>query len=54
MYNVTATDFRDQVAELIRKAESGETVGVTKYGTVKAVLISQERFERLTRELMSK
>ncbi|WP_431036774.1 type II toxin-antitoxin system Phd/YefM family antitoxin [Streptomyces sp. P6-2-1] len=54
MYKVTATDFRDEVAALIRRAEAGESVGVTKYGEVRAVLISSERYERLTRELMSK
>ncbi|MBE4761341.1 type II toxin-antitoxin system Phd/YefM family antitoxin [Streptomyces caniscabiei] len=53
MYNVTSTDARDVFAELIRRAVQGnETVGITRYGRVEAVLISNERYERLTRNLM--
>ncbi|QDN63574.1 type II toxin-antitoxin system prevent-host-death family antitoxin [Streptomyces sp. S1D4-14] len=50
---VSTTEARDILPELVSRAECGETVEFTKYGKVKAVLISEERYERLTRELFS-
>ncbi|WP_405559110.1 type II toxin-antitoxin system Phd/YefM family antitoxin [Streptomyces canus] len=53
MYKVTSTEARDVVADLLRRVTQGnETVGITRYGKVEAVLISNERYERLTRNLM--
>lgn len=53
MHKVTSTDARDAIADLIKRAVQGnETVGITKYGNVEVVLISMERYERLTRNLM--
>jgi len=53
MHKVTSTDARDVFADLIRRAVQGnETVGITRYGKVEVVLISSERYERLTRNLM--
>jgi prevent-host-death family protein len=53
MHQVTSTDARDAIADLLRRAVQGnETVGITRYGKVEAVLISNERYERLTRNLM--
>lgn len=53
MHKVTSTDMRDVVADLLRRVTQGnETVGITRYGKVEAVLISNERYERLTRNLM--
>lgn len=53
MYKVSSTEARDVLPDLIKRAVQGnETVGITKYGSVKAVLISAERYERLVRNLM--
>ncbi|MFD4337206.1 type II toxin-antitoxin system Phd/YefM family antitoxin [Streptomyces anulatus] len=51
MFTVTSTDVRDRVAELIRRAVQGNApVGITRYGHIEAVLISKERYDRLTKE----
>lgn len=53
MHKVTSTEARDILPDLMRRAVQGnETVGITKWGKVEAVLISNERYERLTRNLM--
>ncbi|WP_371930385.1 type II toxin-antitoxin system Phd/YefM family antitoxin [Streptomyces poriferorum] len=49
---VATTEAKARLPELIRAAERGQTVELTRYGSTQAVIISQERYERLTRELM--
>lgn len=49
---VATSDARQKLPELIKAAEQGLTVELTTYGQTRAVLISQERYERLTRGLM--
>jgi antitoxin (DNA-binding transcriptional repressor) of toxin-antitoxin stability system len=49
--NISTKDARDILPQLVSRAENGETIHFTKYGQVKAVLISEERYERLTRNL---
>lgn len=49
---VSTTEARDILPELVKRAEEGETIEFTKYGQSKAVLISRDRYERLTRDLM--
>ncbi|WP_443067103.1 type II toxin-antitoxin system Phd/YefM family antitoxin [Streptomyces sp. NBC_01428] len=51
---VSTTEARDRLPDLVSRAEAGETIEFTKYGSVKAVLISKERYERLSRELFSR
>ncbi|WP_329132409.1 type II toxin-antitoxin system prevent-host-death family antitoxin [Streptomyces sp. NBC_01476] len=48
---VTTTEARNILPELVKRAEGGEAIEFTTYGQVKAVLISHERYERLTRDL---
>lgn len=48
---ITTTEARTILPDLIKRAEAGETIEFTTYGRTKAVLISQERYERLTRDL---
>jgi prevent-host-death family protein len=50
---VATSDAKARLPELIRAAEQGQTVELTRYGNTLAVIISQERYERLTRELMA-
>lgn len=53
MHKVTSTEARDVLPDLMRRAVQGnETVGITKWGKVEAVLISTERYEKLIRNLM--
>jgi prevent-host-death family protein len=49
---VATTEAKARLPELIRAAEQGQTVELTRYGSTQAVIISQERYERLTRDLM--
>ncbi|MEU6044973.1 type II toxin-antitoxin system prevent-host-death family antitoxin [Streptomyces griseus] len=45
--------MRDEVADLLRRVTQGnETVGITRYGKTEAVIISNERYEKLIRNLM--
>ncbi|MGW3087784.1 type II toxin-antitoxin system Phd/YefM family antitoxin [Streptomyces sp. NPDC001108] len=46
------SEAKAKLPELVRAAEQGQTVELTRYGNTQAVIISQERYERLTRELM--
>lgn len=47
----TTTEARTKLPELIKAALGGQTVELTTYGSTQAVIISQERYERLTRGL---
>ncbi|WP_443064245.1 type II toxin-antitoxin system Phd/YefM family antitoxin [Streptomyces sp. NBC_00525] len=49
---VATSEAKAKLPELIRAAEQGQTVELTRYGSTQAVIISRERYERLTRELM--
>lgn len=54
MHKVSSSEARDVLPDLMRRAVQGdETVGITKYGRVEAVLISADRYERLTRNLFT-
>lgn len=46
---VTATEARTHLGEIMRRAESGETLVVERGGEPVAVIISIEEFQRLTR-----
>lgn len=48
---VTTTNARTILPDLIKRAEQGETIEFTTYGSTKAVLISSERYERLSRNM---
>ncbi|WP_099128393.1 type II toxin-antitoxin system prevent-host-death family antitoxin [Streptomyces sp. ScaeMP-e48] len=48
----TVSDAKARLPELVRAAEQGQTVELTRYGNTQAVIISQERYQRLTRDLM--
>lgn len=48
---VASNDARHIIPDLIRRAEAGETIELTRYGKAVAVLISSERYERLARDL---
>lgn len=50
---VAISDAKARLPELVREAESGATVQLSRYGQTVAVLISQERYELLTRALMT-
>ncbi|MET7783098.1 type II toxin-antitoxin system prevent-host-death family antitoxin [Streptomyces mirabilis] len=50
---ISTTEARTVLPDLIKRAAAGETVELTQYGKTAAVLISVERYERLTRELFS-
>ncbi|MFJ9265153.1 type II toxin-antitoxin system Phd/YefM family antitoxin [Streptomyces bacillaris] len=50
---ISTSDARTKLPELIARAEGGELVELTRYGSTQAVIISEERYERLTRNLMS-
>ncbi|MFI7399220.1 type II toxin-antitoxin system prevent-host-death family antitoxin [Streptomyces sp. NPDC049541] len=49
---IASNDARAILPDLIRRAESGETIHLTRYHRDAAVIISAERYERLTRNLM--
>lgn len=50
---ISSTEARDNLPALIKRAEAGETIELTTYGRPKAVIISHERYERLSRDLFS-
>lgn len=50
---VATSEARQKLPELIRAVEQGQTVELTRYGSTQAVLISQERYERLSRAVMT-
>ncbi|MER7691194.1 type II toxin-antitoxin system prevent-host-death family antitoxin [Streptomyces sp. NPDC097610] len=50
---VAASEAKAVLGSLVRQAEGGQTIELTRYGKSVAVLISAERYERLTRELFS-
>ncbi|WP_328755048.1 type II toxin-antitoxin system prevent-host-death family antitoxin [Streptomyces sp. NBC_00269] len=50
---ISTTEARDILPELVSKAEQGQTIHFTRYGQEKAVLISQERYDRLTRAMFT-
>ncbi|MGW6356699.1 type II toxin-antitoxin system Phd/YefM family antitoxin [Streptomyces sp. NPDC055092] len=50
---VSTKDAKSTISEIVRRAENGETVTITKYGVDAAVVISKERYDRLTRSMMS-
>jgi len=49
---VASNDARHILPDLIRRAEGGETIELTRYHKGVAVIISAERYERLVRNLM--
>ncbi|MFF1291839.1 MULTISPECIES: type II toxin-antitoxin system Phd/YefM family antitoxin [unclassified Streptomyces] len=54
MIRITGTEAKPVLAELLRKAESGEEVHLTRYGKTQAVLIGAEQYDRYRRNLFSK
>lgn len=50
---IAASEAKAILGSLVRQAEEGQTIELTRYGKTAAVLISAERYERLTRNLMS-
>ncbi|ALO94124.1 hypothetical protein SHL15_2991 [Streptomyces hygroscopicus subsp. limoneus] len=50
---ISTTDARSVLPDLIKKANAGQTVELTQYGRTAAVLISAERYDRLTRDLFT-
>ncbi|MEH0511704.1 type II toxin-antitoxin system prevent-host-death family antitoxin [Streptomyces sp. B21-106] len=53
MIRITGTEAKPILAELLRKAENGEEVHLTRYGKTQAVLIGAEQYERYRRNLFS-
>lgn len=54
MFMVSSSRARDVLPDLMKRAtQSNDAVGITKYGRVEAVLISIEKYERLSRNLFS-
>lgn len=50
---VPSSTVRNDFTDLMnRVVQSGEVIEVQKYGTTQLVMISKERYERLTRDLM--
>ena len=49
---IAASEAKAVLGSLVRQAEQGQTIELTRYGKGVAVLISAERYERLTRNLM--
>lgn len=49
---ISTTEARTILPDLIKRASSGETVELTQYGKTAAIILSTERYERLTRNLM--
>jgi prevent-host-death family protein len=52
MAGVGSKEAKGVLSQLIQRAEGGETIRITKYGRDAVVIISTERYERLTRNLM--
>ncbi len=50
---IAASEAKAVLGSLVRQAEQGQTIELTRYGRTAAVLISAERYERLTRELFT-
>jgi prevent-host-death family protein len=50
---VAVKDAKAILTELIRRAESGEEVHITRYGETQAVLIGKEQYDRYRRTLMN-
>lgn len=50
---VSTADARDIIPELVRKAEAGEVIHLTRYGRDVAVLVNQETYDRYMRVLMT-
>ena len=48
---ISTTEARTILPDLIKKAHAGETVELQQYGRTTAVILSVERYERLTRNL---
>ena len=49
---IAASEAKAVLGSLVRQAEQGQTIELTRYGKAVAVLISAERYERLARNLM--
>ena len=49
---IAASEAKAVLSSLVRQAEEGQTIELTRYGRTTAVLISAERYDRLTRNLM--
>ncbi|UJV43415.1 type II toxin-antitoxin system Phd/YefM family antitoxin [Streptomyces sp. AMCC400023] len=49
---IAASEAKAVLGSLVREAEQGQTIQLTRYGKSVAVLISSERYDRLTRNLM--
>ncbi|MEU1894381.1 type II toxin-antitoxin system Phd/YefM family antitoxin [Streptomyces pristinaespiralis] len=53
MIRIAGNEAKPILAELLRKAEAGEEIHLTKYGKTQAVLIGAEQYERYKRTLFS-
>ena len=50
---ISTTEARTILPDLILRANSGQTVELTQYGRTVAILLSAERYDRLTRQLFN-
>lgn len=53
MIQIAGKEAKPILAELMRRAESGEEINLTKYGKTQAVLIGPEQYERYKRNLFT-
>ncbi|MFE0509624.1 type II toxin-antitoxin system Phd/YefM family antitoxin [Streptomyces sp. NPDC058964] len=53
MASIGSKEAKGVLSQLIQRAEGGETIRITKYGRDAVVMISAERYARLTRDLFS-
>lgn len=53
MIRIAGNEAKPILAELLRKAEAGEEIHLTKYGKTQAVLVGVEQYERYRRTLFS-
>lgn len=53
MIQIAGKEAKPILAELLRKAEEGEEIHLTRYGKTQAVLIGLEQYERYKRNLFT-
>ncbi|MHB8719399.1 MAG: type II toxin-antitoxin system prevent-host-death family antitoxin [Candidatus Dormibacteria bacterium] len=46
--HIAAADAKNQFGQVLETASAGETVAITRYGEVKAVMVSVDEYEALT------
>lgn len=53
MASIGSKEAKGVLSQLIQRAEQGETIRITKYNRDAVVMISAERYDRLTRDLFA-